>query len=165
MARREAPEQLTLDGYFLTAQVPPAHTASFDIDAQLRNALSRALKECPQSRATVAARMTDLLFGDAGDGEVTKAQLDSWTAPSRDAWRFPLAYLPAFIEATGAVWLLDLIAERCGCKVVHGKAAVVLELGLLQATKTHIKRREAEIRKSVPKDLLDAVAKHLGGQG
>ena len=104
-------------------------------------------------------------FGDAGEGEVTKAQLDSWTAPSRDAWRFPLSYLPAFVEATGAVWLLDLLAERCGCKVVHGEAAVLLELGVVNATMRHLRQREAEIKKSLPGDLVDEIAKRLGGAG
>lgn len=107
--------------------------------------------------------MTDLMFGDAGDGEVTKAQLDSWTAPSRDGWRFPASHLPAFIQATGAVWLLDLLARRCGCSIVRDDHAGLIELGELSAAKERIAARENEIRKSLPKSLLKDIMGRAGG--
>ncbi len=121
-----------------------------DHDLSFRNGLARALKESSLSRAQVAARMTDLMYGDAGESEVTKAQIDSWTAPSRDAWRFPLSHLPAFIQATGAVWLLETVAAACGCVVLTDEQAGLIELGEIRATQVRLDARERALLKDLP---------------
>ena len=126
---------------------PEPVPGAFDFDLQLRNLLNRAIKESPKSRAEIAAAMTDLVFGDAGDGEITKVQLDSWTAPSRGDWRFPLCYLPAFVKAADAVWLLDKVAAMVGCKVLVGSEALDAELGRIQRKMAELKRRERAVKK------------------
>jgi len=145
--------QLSLDGYFALPRPPQPLPGSHQFALQLRNILTRALKECPLSRSQVAARMTDLMYGDAGDGEVTKVQLDTWTR-SDPSWRFPLEALPAFIEATGAVWLLDVLAEKCGCRILVGEQALLAQLGAVILERKRLGELEASIKRSVPDDVI-----------
>lgn len=149
--------------YFDVPRERRPNPGSCNFTLQFRNALSRALKEAPLSRIEVAAKMTELLFGDAGDGEVTKAQLDRYTAPSAEAWRFPLEYLPAFVQATGAVWLLDLVAERCGCRILQGEQALLAELGAIILHERRLKSERARIEKTVGSDVLDSLIKRIEG--
>ena len=159
--RNRDSEQLDMQRYFDVPREPAPQPGSSNFTLQLRNALSRALKETPHSRVDVAARMTDLLFGDAGDGEVTKAQLDRFTAPSAEAWRFPLEFLPAFVQVTGAVWLLDLVAERCGCRILEGEQALLAELGAIILHERRLKSARARLEKSVPSGVLDTLIKRI----
>jgi hypothetical protein len=62
---------------------------------ELQEALNLALKQCPLSRHQVAGEMSHLL-----NEEITKAQIDSWTAESKNNRHIPAEYLPAFCEAT-----------------------------------------------------------------
>ena len=156
MAGRTSTSQLTFEGYLATDPVEP-RDGSMDIDNQLRNAIKKSLKRTPLSRAEVAAQMTDLVFGDANPGEIKKASLDAWTAPSRDAWRFPATYLPALIHVTGSIDLLDILARACGCRVIRGEQAALLELGALEAARREIDAREREIKRSIPTDLLKSL--------
>lgn len=154
--------QLSMDGYFTVPREPSPTPAAFDFDAQLRNLITRAIKESEKSRAETAAAMTDLIFGDAGDGEITKAQIDSWTAPSRTDWRFPLCYLPALIQATGAVWLLDRIAQMVGCKVLIGEQALLAQWGALEIQDQKIKADKQRLKKLLG---ADAAERLLAGAG
>lgn len=162
MSRTPVSEQLSLDGYFLLPE-QDGTAGSLNISLRFRNALSRALKQCPDSRVQVAARMTDLLFGDADEGEVTKAQIDAWTAPSRGAWRMPAEYLPAFIRATGAYGLLDDIAGPLGCRVLAGEEVALAELGAIALQKKHLSSRETALKKSMGESATAKLAAKLGG--
>lgn len=152
---------MSLDGYFAVPRDPEPKAGAFNISISLRNELSRALKESPMSRAKVALGMTELLFGDAGDGEVTKAQLDSWTAPSRDAWRMPLEYLPALIQVTGAVWLLDHLAEKCGCRVLVGEQALFARFGTMLAMQKSLAGKIADLKKALDQETLDRLLSEM----
>lgn len=120
---------------------------SLDFDAELRMALNRALKEAEGDRFQVAAEMSRLT-----GGEVTKFQIDSWTGMSRKAWRFPLEMLPAFVTATGAYWLLDQIAGKCGCKVLVGDEIRFATIGRARDQRQRLDRfiRELERAGSEP---------------
>lgn len=72
----------------LNFEVPAAPTpipGALNMSTEMRGLVSNILKDCPKSRFEVAARMSELT-----GVEITKYQLDSWTAESRDGWRFPL---------------------------------------------------------------------------
>lgn len=153
MGRRSDPRQFTFEGY-LKAEPEELGEGSLDLDSQVRNAIKKALKTTQLSRAEVAAGMTDLIFGDANPSEIKKGSLDAWTAPSREAWRFPAAYLPAFVHATGSFDVLDILAQACGCRVIRGEDAALLELGALEAARRELDRRETELKRSIPTDLL-----------
>jgi len=134
-------------------------------NAELRSALARAIKECADSRAIIAAKMTDLLFGDAaGEGaQVTVDQLNAWTAPSREAWRFPLEYLPAFVEATAAFWVLDIIAERCGCRVLFGEEAKLAVVAALRHERERLRSVEAQLKSRIDPSAAERLLKRTGG--
>jgi hypothetical protein len=96
---------------------------SFDIDRQLRAAISEALKHCPLSRWQVAARMSELT-----GQEITKAMLDSWTAESKENHRFPAIFLPAFCEASGCNEPLIMMGKLVGMFVMPGPEALRAEI-------------------------------------
>lgn len=163
--RLRDPRQLDLAALLAAAPTPPPRPGTLNFGPSLRAQISRALKECPKSRVEIAAEMTTALFGDEGEGEITKAQLDGWTAPSHEAQghRFPLEYLPALVNATGAFWLLDTLAEPCGCKVTPGPGAVVMKAGLLALQERAVARGKAELQKLVTPELLALVLEGLRG--
>lgn len=100
---------------------------SLDIDSRFRAAISEALRRCPESRYGVAARMSELC-----GVEITKSQLDSWTAESKEGHRFPAVYLPAFCIATGTAEPLALLAELAGVFVLPGPEALRAEIRRLE---------------------------------
>lgn len=107
----------------------------------LRNLLSDLLKHSDKSRVDIAVRMSELI------GEtITKHQLDSWTAESREGWRFPLEYLPALevtleTHAIGA-WLADIR----GGKLLVGREAIDAEIGRLERVRESACKRIRELK-------------------
>jgi hypothetical protein len=100
---------------------------SFDIDRQFRELISLALKNCPLSRWQVAALMSELT-----GQEITKAMLDSWTAESKEAHRFPAVYLSAFCEAVGDSEPLRMLGKLVGVYVLPGPEALRAEIQRLE---------------------------------
>ncbi len=78
---------------------------NFDIATAVRQTVSEAIRESGLSRYDVASRMSEYL-----GREITKAQLDSFSAESKDGHRFPLEYVPAFCHATRNYDLVQLTA-------------------------------------------------------
>lgn len=107
----------------------------------LRNLLSELLKQSEKSRVEIAICMSELT------GEtITKHQLDSWTAESREGWRFPLEYMPAIevaleTHAIGA-WLADIR----GGKLLVGREAIDAEIGRLERLKETVSKRLRELK-------------------
>jgi hypothetical protein len=114
---------------------------NYNVSNQLRNLLSEGLKRCELSRWEVAARMSELM-----ETEVTKTQLDSWTAESKEYHRFPAEYLPAFCRATGFVEPLRIMAELVGCYLLESTEALMADLGRINQVKRNLNLREKEIR-------------------
>jgi hypothetical protein len=119
----------------------PRRPSSFCLDQRLREELSQGLKRSSLSRYQVAARMSELM-----GVEVSKAQLDSWTAESKENHRFPAAYLPAFCEATGHREPLRIMAELINCYLVESQDALFTELGRIKQKKEELTERERTIR-------------------
>jgi hypothetical protein len=94
-----------------------------------------------RSRFEVAVRMTELL-----GHEVTKHQLDSWTAESREGWRFPFEYAAAFEAACETYTLSELLARKRGCTVLIGEEAMMAEFGRLERMEAEIKSRKKALR-------------------
>lgn len=124
------------------AAAHPETTGKASIDAAIRAIISSALKRCQLDRYEVAAKMSSIL-----GVEITKAQLDSWSAESKENHRFPLVYAGSFCQATGGdKALARYMAELCGGYYIEGEDAVRLELGKIEEEKERIARREAAIR-------------------
>lgn len=117
----------------------PQTPGALNVNARLRAALSEALRRCSLSRYQVAATMSEVM-----GVEVTKYQLDSWTAESKEDHRFPAAYLPAFCVATGTWDVLKMLAEVGGKRVyTDPNVDVAARIGALEA---QVREREAELR-------------------
>ncbi len=135
-------DTLTLDMFveFPVARTPLA--GGLDVSVQLRHFLSEQLKACPKSRHQIAAGMSDLL-----GHEITKHQLDSWTAESRDGWRFPLEYLPALEVVLETHALTAWIADIRGARISVGKEALETQLGKLEHMKDELRKQEQALKK------------------
>jgi len=115
--------------------------ATVDCDLELRRALSDAIRQSGVSRDVVADRMSALL-GDT----VTKVKIDSWTAESKRANRFPAAYLPAFCLACDAHDPLELLARLAGRWLATPKDRLLAARGAIAEEKEDIRRREKLLR-------------------
>jgi len=114
---------------------------SMNISLRLREELSKGLKQCSYSRYEVAARMSELT-----GVEISKSQLDSWTAESKEAHRFPAEYLPAFVAATGHKEPLRLMAQMVQCYLLESEEALMAELGKIDQLKKDLSRKEKAVR-------------------
>lgn len=114
---------------------------SFNINVQIREMISEGIKQSGLSRYETAARMSELV----GE-EITKSQLDSWTAESKEGHRFPVQYLAAFAKTTGYIEPLRLIADMIGCYIVESEGALLSELGRIDQYKRKLSEREKAIR-------------------
>jgi hypothetical protein len=113
---------------------------ALDIDRRFRETVSDALKHCKLSRFGVAARMSELC-----GVEITKSQLDSWTAESKESHRFPAIYLPAFCEAVGSTEPLVLLSELMGVFVLPGPTALRAEIRKIEE-EISVKQKEKRKR-------------------
>jgi len=118
-----------------------AAPASFNISYRLRSEISEGLKQCPYSRYEVAAKMSELL-----GVEITKSQLDSWTAESKEYHRFPAEYLPAYCAVTGHKEPLRIMARLVNCYLLESEEALLAELGRIDQAKRELTRKERAIR-------------------
>lgn len=141
MAARDG---LTVDLFDLVA-VPVERgnqPGTLDIDSELRHLLSDLMKRSPLSRQQIAARMSELVGHD-----ITKSQLDTWCAESREGWRFPVVYLPAFEAALDSHDLLAWLAGLRGARLSVGREALEAQLGKLEAMKDQLRKQEHAIKK------------------
>ncbi len=132
-------ERLSQDAKSLSTKA-----GAFNMDARVRALLSDALKRCPQSREVVAGKMSELTAM-----EITKSQLDSWSAESKENHRFPFVYAAAFCEATGDVEILRLVAEMTGCYLLKGEDALFTELGRIEKMKEDLVKKERLVRQTL----------------
>lgn len=140
---------------FFSQAVFPTRSASerLDIDrfrSTLKREMARAIRECKYDRETIAARMALYL----GLEKVTKAALDAYTAESKTTHDISMPRFKAFVRATGAPWLWDIVVADDGLLLLEGDEArlaeiarlrqeqkmLAQELKVLQATPVHIRR-------------------------
>lgn len=140
---KRAADDQTPDLFPIPAPAPLAE-GSLNFAIQLRALLSSILKDCPHSRYQVAARMSELLGCD-----LSKHQLDAWTAESREPWRFPLEYVPAFEAACESNALTEWLVLKRGGQVLFGKEALMAEMGRLQRLHDDNQRRIKALRKQM----------------
>ena len=136
--------QMSFDGMFAYPSPPSLAAGSLNVGPRLRALLSEMLKITPLTRYQVAARMSELLGQD-----VTKHQLDSWTAESRNEWRFPFEYAPAFEAACETHDLTEFLAALRGSIVLVGEDALKAELGALEIAEAEIKTRKRKLKRQM----------------
>ncbi len=142
MTKNQNQSQLSLLELLKDLRPKTPDTTLFNIDIQLREAISWAIKQCPYSRYQIAARMSDLL-----GVEITKSMLDSWTAESKEGtYRFPACYLPAFCKAIENIEPFRVLANLLDAYVIEGEDALLTQLGKIRDQKEQLSERERAIK-------------------
>ena len=106
---------------------PHDTTRPVDLSLSIKTAMGQALKECQDSAPVIAARITEMT-----GREMTTAALYSYTAPARDDHNIDIIRFKAFVRATGAFWLWDMLVEDDGLVVLEGREAKLAQLGHLK---------------------------------
>ena len=119
----------------------PLFPGSLNIQTQLKETISQALKQCPLSRWEVAGKMSALL-----GIEVSRYTLDAWTAESKEYHRFPAEYLPAFCRVVGSMEPLSFLARQAGGFLLPGPEALRAEI---QRLDEDIQKKKREKQKRV----------------
>lgn len=129
---------------FAVPQPVAAHPGALDFSLAVRRQLSDAIKASPLNAVAVAAQMGDLL-----GTPITEHQLHSWTAPSRDGWRFPLEYLPAFESAVQTHAITAWLAGVRGGRLLVGRDALNAELGRIERQRDEAGARIKALKKAM----------------
>lgn len=146
MKRAVPPGQLELT-FFEIPPEPGTGSSALDVSTTSRELLAdvlAAVKARGRDRHAIAAEISRLTGRD-----ITKNMLDRYCATAEE-WRFPLEALPAFVQATGDLRLLEFIAEACGCRVMRGEEALLAEIGALMMEERAAKSRLERIRRALP---------------
>jgi len=145
--KRSDPRQGNLFNYLedLKKEIQPDE-ASLICGHRIKKLITQSIKESDFSRIQVANRMSEQL-----GIEITQAQMDAWTAESKNGHRFPLEYLPAFINATENWILIIKSCRMCGGHFAKGKEILHVEMGKIKELEIQLKER----KKAVEKMLAD----------
>lgn len=142
--RPDNPGQLSLLDYISQKKAESTlnnYPGSLNVQLQLKECISRMLKQCPLSRYQVAARMSELTGAN-----VTRFMLDAWSAESKELHRFPAEFIPALCEATGSQEILELLTDRSGLFCLPGPDALRAEVNRLEEK---IRELQEERRKRI----------------
>lgn len=118
---------------FFATSVFPVRTASDKLDldrfrSKLKREMARAIRESTYDRPAIAARMAQYLQLET----ISKAALDAYTAESKTSHDISLVRFKAFVRATGAVWLWDVIVSDEGLLLLEGDEARLAEIARVQ---------------------------------
>lgn len=135
-----AADLLTAD---LFAVPTPAESlpGALEYGMAVRQLLADAIKASPLNARQIAARMSELT-----GTEITEHQLHAWTAPSRESWRFPLEYLPAFEAAAETHVITAWLAATRGGRLLVGREALNAELGRLERMRDDAGRKIKQLK-------------------
>jgi len=117
-----------------------APSASIDLArfrARLKRAMAEAIRQCPYDRPVIAARMAQYL----GVASLSKASLDNYTAESNATHDISLPRFKAFVRATGAVWLWDLVVSEDGLTLLEGDEARLAEIAAIQQERRVLEKK------------------------
>lgn len=120
------PRQQSLFDYIQNLRESEKNIATegqLNIREAVKAALNDAIKNCPLSRHQIAGEMSHLL-----GVEITKTQIDSWTAESKAGNRIPAEYIPAFCRATNSMEPLAALNEAAGIFALPGPDAIRSEI-------------------------------------
>lgn len=83
---------------------------------------------------------------------ISKATLDAYTAESNANHDISLARFKAFVRATGAVWLWDMIVSEDGLTLLEGDEARLAEIAAIQQERKLLEK-QLKTLSSVPVNL------------
>jgi hypothetical protein len=115
---------------------------NYDIAAQIRRWMTSAIKASQMSRYEIAAKLSELL-----DKEISKYQLDSWTAESKEGYHLPADYVPALASVLEDFSLVRILAAPLGIQVLENKDLIWLEYGQVRQMERKIRARKKQLEK------------------
>ncbi len=138
MTRR--PDTRTGD-LFAVPEPVAALPGAMDYGLQIRRLLADAIKASSLNTFQIVARMSELT-----GATITEHQLHAWTAPSREGWRFPLEYLPAFEAAAETHTITAWLASTRGGRLLVGRESLNAELGRLERMRDEAGRKIKQLK-------------------
>lgn len=120
------------------AQLPGA----LDYGLAVRRLVAEAIKDCALNAHAIASRMTELT-----GASISEHQLHAWTAPSREGWRFPLEYLPAFEAACETHAITAWLAGVRGGELQVGREVFNAELGRQERIRDEAGRKIKQLKR------------------
>jgi hypothetical protein len=132
------------DAAYPVRRATPIDGMSFEV--KLCAAISQALKDCPDSREAVAARMAEYL----GEPHFSKAMLDAYASPARDSHRITVKRFMALVHVTKANWLLDELARPFGCHVLESEDARAARIGLAEMKISELQKYVKTLKHGAP---------------
>jgi len=140
---RRAADALT--GDLFAVPVPAADLpGEMDFSLAVRRLMSDAIKASPSNAAQIAARMSELIGQN-----ITEHQLHAWTAPSREAWRAPFEFIPAFEVAAETTALTAWLASVRGGRLMIGRDTLHAELGRLERTRDDAAKKIKQLKQQM----------------
>ncbi len=115
---------------------------NFDVDMQIRRAMKKAIKQCPKSRIIIAAEMSELV-----GVQISEYMLNNWVAGSKNDYKIPASYIPAFCQVTGDISCLKIISNPLGVKVVENRDILWLKYAKIREYEKMIKAQKKMLEK------------------
>ena len=128
-----------------------------DLSLRIKTAMGRALKECPDSAAIVAARISEMT-----GREITADGLYAYTAASKPDHDMGITRFVAFVRATAAPWLWDELVRDDGLMVLAEREALFAQAGLLRQEQARISSKLKEIERDLAAEPV--IVKQRRGQ-
>ncbi|MBN9232739.1 MULTISPECIES: hypothetical protein [Phyllobacteriaceae] len=143
MPRKASPDQ----GDLFFSPVYPSRVADQSIDltgfrGKLKRGMSRALKDCAHERPEVAMRIATAL----GQDSFSLATLNAYTAESNETHDISLVRFKAFVRATRATWLWDLVVADDGLTMLIGDEARLAEIARVQQERAALDDKLKELK-------------------
>lgn len=117
-----------------------------DLSLRVKTAMAKAMKDCPESATIIAARISEMT-----GRELTVDALYAFTAPSKTDHDIGIVRFIAFVRATGAFWLWDMIVEDDGLVVLEGREAKLAQAGALHQQRALIDEALNELNRELGK--------------
>ncbi len=114
---------------------------SLDIASNIRQIVTRSIKQSPQSRWHIAASMAELTGKD-----ISKYTIDSWSCESKQSHRLPAEYVPALVRAVGDTSLIESLCRYCHGTFVPDQDLLQLELGKILEQETRLQSRKKPLK-------------------
>lgn len=126
-----------------------------DLSLRVKTGMGRALRECPESAAIVAARISEMT-----GRELSTDMLYALTAPSKPEHDMGIVRFVAFVRATGAFWLWDELVADDGLTVLQGREARLAQLGHLKQEVARMREQEREIERELRAEPVAVVRRN-----
>ena len=121
-------------------------TETRPLGLRIKDAIAEAIKGSGLKRYAIAGQMSEML-----GAEITESMLNAYTAESKEGYRMPAEYIPAFCKIVKDYMVLDVLVAASGCRMIKSEDAYYLEMGRLQAVEKAAHRKHVALAKELKK--------------